>query len=244
MNNIISIFKRELKSYFSTPLAPVFLIVFLVLSGFLTFRIGQFYERGQADLVAFFVWHPWLYLFLVPAISMRLWSEERSTGTIEVLLTMPISLWEAIIGKFLAAWAFIGIALSLTFPLVITVKYLGNPDLGIILASYLGSFLMAGAYLALGCCLSGITKNQVIAFILSVVSCLLFILIGFNPVIDIFLRYLPDWLVNQLNNFSFITHFSSIQRGVIDLRDIIFFVSFIVAFLFAGTIIIDKHKAD
>ncbi|MFH0926475.1 MAG: ABC transporter permease subunit [bacterium] len=243
MKNTVAIFKRELRGYFSTPIAPVFLIIFLMLTGLFTFKFSGFYEIGQADLRPFFFWHPWLYLLLVPAISMRLWAEERGSGTIELLLTLPVSLWEAVIGKFLAAWAFIGIGLGLTFSFIITVAYLGNPDGGVILAGFIGSFLMAGAFLALGCCVSTLTKDQVIAFILTIVGAFLFISIGFRPVLDFLSNYFPIWLLEGTAKFSFLTHFESIQRGVLDLKDIIFFLTFIGAFLYAGIVLIDNRKA-
>jgi len=186
MRNVWIITKRELGAYFGTPLAYVFVVIFVALTGAFAFFIGNFFERGQADLQPFFSYHPWLYLLLVPAIAMRLWAEERKAGTIELLMTLPISTGEAIVGKFLAAWIFIGIALVLTFPMWITVNVLGNPDNGVILASYIGSFLMAGAFLAIGSCVSALTKNQVIAFIVSVVVCFLFTVSGLPLVIDFF----------------------------------------------------------
>ena len=239
-----SIFKREFASCFSTPLALVFLAIFLMLSGFFTFKLGGFYDAGQADLRSFFVWHPWLYLFIVPAVSMRLWAEEKKTGTIELLFTLPVSLFEAMAGKFFAAWAFIGISLLLTFPMVMTVGYLGDPDLGVILASYFGSFLMAGTYLAIGICLSAATNNQVIAFVISTTICLVFILLGFEPVVAMLLGLFPETFVNQLTNLSFPYHFEAIQRGVIDFRDIVYFVSVMLFGLLAGTIILDRSKAN
>ncbi len=241
---IKAIFKRELKNYFSTPVAAVFLVIFLVLSSALTFYLGQFYERGQADLQSFFAFHPWLYLFLIPALSMRLWSEERKTGTIELLMTLPISIPEAVIGKFLAAWCFTSIALFLTFPIWITVNYLGSPDNPVILAGYIGSLLMAGAFLAVGSCISAISKNQVIAFVITVVVCFGFIFSGFPLVLDFFQGWLPAIIVNAISSLSFLTHFNDIGRGVIDLRDIIFFSSFIVCWLFANVILVEMKKAD
>src|SRR6185503_2631466 len=227
MRNIGIIVRRELASYFATPLAYVFIIIFLVLTSVFTFSLGNFYERGQADLQPFFSFHPWLYLFLVPAISMRLWAEERKSGSLELLMTLPVTLLEAVIGKFLAAWAFTGVALALTFPIWITVNYLGQPDNGVILASYIGSFLMAGGYLSIGACISAMTKNQVIAFVVSVVVCFLFTISGAPLVIDFFRSWAPISLIEAISSFSFLTHFSAIQQGVIDLRDIIFFFSLI-----------------
>src|SRR5215467_8283179 len=183
--NIKTIAKRELAAYFTSPLAFVFIVIFLLLCGFFTFMVGGFFERGEASLSAsFFLWHPWFYLFLVPAVGMRLWAEERRVGTLELLLTMPITTWQAIVGKFLASWIFLGLALLLTFPIVITVNYLGSPDNGVIFAGYIGSWLMAGAYLAISCITSAMTRNQVVSFIVSVVLCLFLILAGFQPVID------------------------------------------------------------
>lgn len=244
MNPTFAIARRELASYFATPVAYVFIVIFLALAGALTFYLGGFYERGQADLQPFFAFHPWLYLFLVPAVSMRLWSEERKSGSIELLLTLPVTMWQAVLGKFLAAWAFIGIALALTFPLWITVNYLGEPDNGVILASYLGSLLMAGGFLAIGACLSAVTRNQVIAFILTVVVCFLLLLAGFPLVLDFFRALLPQVLVDAVAGLSFLTHFNAISRGVIDLRDLLFFVLTIGFWLVAGAVVIDLKKAD
>ena len=183
INNII---RRELSGYFATPVAWVFIVIFLVMSGVFTFYIGSFYERGMADLEPFFQFHAWLYLFLVPAISMRLWAEERRSGSIELLLTLPVTTWQAVLGKYLAAWLFIGLALLLTFPIWLTVNYLGNPDNGTIVAGYIGSWLMAGGFLAIGSCMSALTRNQVVAFILSVVVCFGFLLSGLPMVMNLF----------------------------------------------------------
>ena len=244
MNNIAIILRRELSAYFATPVAYVFIVIFLVLSGALTFHLGGFYERGQADLAPFFNFHPWLYLFLVPAISMRLWAEERKSGNIELLLTLPITMAEAVVGKFLAAWLFTGIALVLTFPLWISVNYLGDPDNGVILAAYIGSMLMAGGFLAIGACISATTKNQVIAFIISVVICFSFLLSGFSIVLDFFRAWAPQMVVDAIASLSFLTHFSSISKGVIDLRDIIYFISLIAFWLYANTVVIELKKAS
>ncbi len=243
MKNITAIMKRELYGYFTTPVAYVFIVVFLFLTGIFTFYLGAFYERGQADLEPFFRFHPWLYLFLIPAIAMRLWSEERKSGTIELLMTLPISIGEAVTGKFLAAWCFTGIALALTFPVWITVNYLGNPDNTVILASYLGSFLMAGGFLAIGSCISAVTRSQVIAFVISVVICFLFVLSGFPLVLDFFQGWAPNVLVDTIASFSFLTHFDSIKKGVIDLRDIIYFGVLIIFWLYANVVVIDARKA-
>ncbi len=244
MKNISAIMKRELYGYFTTPVAYVFIVIFLFLTGIFTFYLGAFYERAQADLDPFFRFHPWLYLFLIPAIAMRLWSEERKSGTIELLMTLPISVSEAVIGKFLAAWLFTGIALILTFPTWITVNYLGEPDNTVILASYLGSFLKAGGFLSIGSCISAITKNQVIAFVISVVICFLFVLSGFPLVLDFFQGWAPDTLIDAIASFSFLTHFESIKKGVIDLRDIIYFGILITFWLYANVVVIDSRKAS
>lgn len=244
MKNITTIMKRELYGYFSTPVAYVFIVIFLFLTGIFTFYLGTFYERGQADLEPFFRFHPWLYLFLIPAVSMRLWSEERKSGTIELLMTLPITITEAVTGKFLAAWCFTGIALGFTFPVWITVNYLGNPDNTIILASYIASLLMAGGFLAIGSCISAITKNQVIAFVISVVICFLFVLSGFPMVLNFFEAWAPQALINTIASFSFLTHFESISKGVIDLRDIIYFSVLICFWLFANVVAIDNKKGS
>jgi len=243
MNQVWPVFKREFAAYFATPLAYVFIVIFLFAMGAFTFYIGHFYDNGIADLTVFFGYHPWLYLFLVPAIAMRLWAEERRTGTMELLLTLPISIRAAVVGKFLAAWAFTGVALALTFPIWITVNYLGNPDNGVILASYVASFLMAGGYLAIGACISAATSNQVIAFVISVVVCFLFTVSGAPIVIDFFQAWAPLVLVNAISSFSFLTHFASIAAGVIDLRDVVYFLSLIALFLAANVVIIDLKKA-
>ena len=238
------LFKRELISYFATPIAYVFIVIFLFLSGIFTFYLGNFFARGQADLLPFFTFHPWLYLFLIPALAMRLWAEERKTGSIELLLTLPITITEAVLGKFLAAWAFTTIALAFTFPMWISVNYLGNPDNAVILAGYVGSLLMAGGFLAIGACMSALTKNQVIAFIITAVVCLAFILSGFPLVLDFFSGWAPQIIVQTISSFSFLTHFEAISKGVIDARDIIYFLALIAFWLFATTILIEMKKAD
>ena len=243
MNKIGTIFRREFAGYFATPLAYVFIVIFLFVTGIFTFYLGRFFERGQADLGSFFIFHPWLYLFLIPAISMRLWAEERKSGTIELLLTLPVPLWAAVVAKFLAAWAFTALALALTFPLWITISYLGDPDHGVILAGYLGSLFMAGAYLAIGSCISAATRNQVIAFVLSVVVCFLFTVAGLPVVLGFFSAWAPQALVDTIASFSFITHFTAIIQGVIDVRDVVFFASLIVIWLAANAIVIDMKKA-
>lgn len=241
-SGMLPILKRELSSYFATPVAYVFIILFLVMSGFLTFNIGGYFEVGQADMRGFFTWHPWLYLFFVPAIAMRLWTEERRQGTIELLLTMPVSMFGAVAGKFLAAWVVVTLSLLFTFPMVITVLYLGSPDMGAIIAGYLGSFFMAGAYLALGSCFSALGKNQVVSFIISVVVIFILMIIGISS------RWMPDFipevLTGALGNLSLLNHFDSMQRGVIDLRDIIYYISVIIFSLVASAIIINEKKAE
>jgi ABC-2 type transport system permease protein len=243
MRNIWIITKRELGAYFGTPLAYVFVVIFVALTGAFAFFIGNFFERGQADLQPFFAYHPWLYLLLVPAIAMRLWAEERKAGTIELLMTLPISTSEAIIGKFLAAWIFIGIALALTFPMWITVNVLGNPDNGVILASYIGSFLMAGAFLAIGSCVSALTKNQVIAFIVSATICFLMVMSGLQLVLGFFRSWAPSFIVDAIASMSFLNHFELISRGVISLPSLFFYFSIIVLFLFANVIVVEQRKA-
>ncbi len=233
MRNTFVIAKRELGSYFGSPVAYVFLVIFLLLTGFFTFTAGQFFERGEASLGAFFGWHPWLYLVLVPAVGMRLWAEERRAGTLELLMTMPITPWQAIFGKFLASWLFIGIALALTFPVVVTANVLGSPDNGMIFAGYLGSLFLAGAYLSVTCMTSAMTRNQVVAFILSVVACLFLILAGFNPVTDLMVRWASPAFIDTVAAFSVVTHFDGFQKGVIDSRDLAYFLSVIGFSLFA-----------
>lgn len=244
MNLIKALFQRELRSYFSTPVAYVFIVIFLILMGTFTFYLGGFYERGQADLAGFFNYHPWLYLFLVPAISMRLWAEERKSGSIELLMTLPITAWQSVLGKYLAAWAFTSIALALTFPIWITVNYLGEPDNGAILAAYIGSALMAGGFLAIGSCLSATTRNQVIAFVITVVVCFGFLLAGFPLVLDLFSGWAPQAIVDGVASLSFLTHFSSIKKGVIDFRDLLYFGLVIGCFLYANTIVLRWKQAD
>jgi ABC-2 type transport system permease protein len=238
------LFRRELASYFSTPLAYVFILIFLVLSASFTFYLGGFFERGQADLAPFFNFLPWLYLFLIPPISMRLWAEERKSGTIELLLTQPITLWQAVLGKFLAAWCFAAIALALTFPLWITVDYLGAPDHGAIVTAYVGSALMAGGFLAIGSCMSALTNNQVIAFILGVVACFVFLLAGFPLVLDAFSGWAPQGVVDAIAALSFLTHFEALSKGVIDLRDVLYFAMTIAFFLVATSLVLDARKSD
>ncbi|MFQ5995227.1 MAG: ABC transporter permease subunit [Acidiferrobacterales bacterium] len=243
MANIWVVFKRELAGYFMTPIAYVFMVIFVFLSGIFAFYLGNFFARSQADLEPFFTFHPWLYLFLIPALAMRLWAEERRSGTIELLLTLPITMPQAVLGKFLAAWAFTGIALALTFPIWWTVNYLGDPDNGVIVASYVGSLLMAGAFLAIGACVSALTKNQVIAFVITAVVSLAFVLSGYPLVLDFFSNWAPQFLVDAISSFSFLSHFDAIMKGVIDLRDFIYFASLIAFWLFANVVVIELKKA-
>jgi ABC-2 type transport system permease protein len=240
---LAAVMRRELRSYFVTPLAYVFIVIFLLLSGALTFYLGDFYERGLADLQPFFSFHPWLYLFLVPALSMRLWAEERKGGTLELLLTLPITATQAMLGKFFAAWIFVALALALTFPFWLTVNYLGSPDNGVILAGYLGSLLMAGAYLAVGCCLSTLTRSQVVAFILTAAVCFVLLLAGQPLVLDVVSGVLPPPLVDAVADLSLLHHFDAIARGVLDLRDIAYFILSIAAWLTAGVLLLDLRRA-
>ena len=240
----MSVFRRELASYFATPLAYVFIIIFLFMTGIFSFYMGGFYERGQADLEPFFSFHPWLYLFLIPAISMWLWAEERKSGSIELLLTLPIPLSAAVFGKFFAAWAFTGLALVCTFPMWLTVTYLGDPDNGVILAGYLGSLFMAGAYLAIGSCISATTKNQVIAFVVTVVVCFLMTVSGLPMVLDFFSGWAPQFLIDLIASFSFLTHFNAIVEGVIDFRDLVFFGTLMALFLVVNSLVIEARKAS
>jgi ABC-2 type transport system permease protein len=245
VSNIKTIAKRELSAYFGSPVAYVFIVIFLLLTGFFTFMVGGFFERGEASLgLSFFVWHPWLYLFLVPAVGMRLWSEERRLGTMELLLTMPVTTWQAIVGKFLASWLFLALALVLTFPVIMTVNYLGDADNGVIVAGYIGSWLLAGGYLAISCMTSAITRNQVVSFILSVVICLFLILAGWQPVTRM-LEIVSDSsrLVDIVSAFSVMTHFDGLQRGVLDTKDLVFFLSLIGFSLFTTGVIIRSHRA-
>lgn len=243
LGSTLTVAKRELGGYFLTPVAYVFIVIFLFVAGVFTFQLGNFFEIGQADLRPFFVFHPWLYLFLVPAVSMRLWSEERKQGTIELLLTLPLPLGAAVLGKFLAAWAFTGIALGLTFPVWLTVNYLGKPDNGVIAAAYLGSFLMAGGFLAIGSLVSATTRNQVIAFVVTVVACFGFLLSGYPPVLDFFSGWAPRAVVEAIAGFSFLTRFDSIGKGVIDARDVLFFASLIGVCLLGTAVVVDAKKA-
>ena len=237
-----AISKRELRAYFTTPLAYVFIVIFLALNGVTAFYFGGLFDRGQADMQPLFSFLPWLYLFLIPAVAMRLWAEERKAGTLELLMTLPVSTFSAVFGKFLAAWIFAGIALALTFPVWITVNYLGDPDNGVIIASYLGGFLMAGSYLAIGGFVSSMTRNQVIAFVIGAAVIFLFMMSGLELVQSAFRGWAPDLVVDLIRSFSFLVHYDAIVRGVIDIRDMIFFVSIIGVFLFATMVVVDLKK--
>jgi ABC-2 type transport system permease protein len=262
LNTVRIILRREFASYFATPLAYVFIVIFLILAGVCTFSLGGLYESGQADLAPLFRFLPWLYLFLVPAVSMRLWAEERKSGSIELLFTQPVTLWQAVLGKFFAAWLFVGIALALTFPTWITVNYLGNPDNGAVLAGYIGAFIMAGAYLAVGSCMSALTNNQVIAFVLTAVACFAFTLAGY-PAVTEWSRGLFDWvggwsfmgagakavvlsvgdaITNGVAGLSFLSHFESISKGVLALRDLLYFGLVITFFLLSSAALLEKRK--
>jgi ABC-2 type transport system permease protein len=242
LRGLSAVFRREFAAYFATPIAFVFLVIFLMSMGVFTFYVGHFYDTGTADLTIFFSYHPWLYLFLLPALAMRLWAEERRSGSIELLLTLPLPVWASVLGKYLAAWAFAGLALALTFPIWLTVNYLGHPDNGVILASYCGSFLMAGAYLAIGAAISAATSNQVIAFVVAVVVCFLFTAAGAPLVMESFSGWAPLPLVEAIASFSFLSHFNAITDGVIDLRDIVFFASLIGLCLFANVLLVETGK--
>ena len=242
MTVLLNIVKRELASYFSTPLAYVFIVIFLTLIGSFTFYLGNFFARGQADLNAFFAFHPWVYILLIPAVTMRLWAEDRKTGTIELLMTLPLTTTQAVIGKFFAAWIFIFIALVLTFPIWITVNYLGQPDNGVILAGYVGSLFMSGAYLSIGSCISAITKNQVIAFVIAATVCFIFTMSGVDIVLNFFKVWAPEFLVNTISSMSFLVHFESITKGVIEIRDFLFYLSVIVFWLFLNVVVVEFKK--
>jgi ABC-2 type transport system permease protein len=235
--------RRELSGYFSTPIAYVVLVIFLLLANWFAFWTGALYERGQADLAPLFTFIPWLYLFLIPAVSMRLWAEERRSGSIELLLTQPVTLWQAVLGKFLAAWIFIGVALALTFPAWITVNVLGDPDNGAIFAAYLGCFFVAAGFLAVGSFTSTITRNQLIAFLLATAVCVVLLMAGFPAVINLFQRWAPGWLVEGVASLSFLTHFENITKGVLDLRDVLYYALITLFFLLASTVVLESRKS-
>jgi ABC-2 type transport system permease protein len=244
MSNVGIIMRRELASYFATPLAYIFLLIFLVLANLFTFYLGGFFERGQADLNPFFSYHPWLFLFLIPAVSMRLWADERRSGSIELLMTQPVTLWQAVVGKFLAAWIFTTLALALTFPLWITVNYLGSPDNGAILAAYIGSALLAAGFLSIGSLASALTRNPVVAFIVGVAACFAFLVAGYPLVLDAFRSWAPQFLVDAVAALGFLTHYEAISKGVIDIRDLIYFALLITWFLLATAVVLDVRKSD
>jgi ABC-2 type transport system permease protein len=241
MHGLKAVFRREMLGYFQTPVAYVFIAIFLMVSGLFTFYLGNFFERGKADLESFFTWHPWLYLFLIPALTMRLWAEERRSGSIELLMTLPIPTWQLVVGKFLAAWAFTAVALLGTLPMWLTVNYLGSPDQGVILASYLGSLFMAGGYLAIGCCLSALTRNQVIAFVVTLVVCFAFTLTGFPMILNFFTGWLPQAVVETLSAFSFLTNFSEITHGVVELRSLLYFLTLIATWLYINVVVLETR---
>ena len=243
MKAVRFILRRELSGYFSTPIAYVVLVIFLLLANWFAFWTGALYERGQADLAPLFTFVPWLYLFLIPAVSMRLWAEERRSGSIELLLTQPVTLWQAVLGKFLAAWIFIGIALALTFPAWVTVNVLGNPDNGAIFAAYLGCFFVAAGFLAVGSFTSSITKNQLIAFLLAASVCVVLLMAGFPAVINLFQRWAPSWLVEGVASLSFLTHFEDISKGVLDLRAVLYYALVTLFFLLASTVVLESRKS-
>jgi ABC-2 type transport system permease protein len=240
---VVHILRRELASYFATPIAYVVLVIFLLMTNLLAFSFGALFERGQADLTPFFTFIPWLYLFLIPAVSMRLWAEERRSGSIELLLTQPVTLWQAVLGKFFAAWIFVGLALLLTFPIWITVNYLGNPDNGAILAAYFGSFFVAAGFLSVGSFTSSLTKNQLVAFLIAVMVCMLLLLAGFNAVTDWFQSWAPAWLVSGIASLSFLAHFENIMKGVLDLRDVLYYTLVTLFFLLASTVVLESRKS-
>jgi gliding motility-associated transport system permease protein len=242
MQQTLAISRRELAAYFSTPLAYVFIVIFLALAGAVTFYFGGFFDRNQADLIPFFSFHPWLYLFLIPAVGMRLWAEERKSGTLELLMTLPVTTLDSVLGKFIAAWIFTGIALALTFPIWITVNYLGDPDNGVIVASYIGSWLMAGAFLAIGGFVSALTRNQVIAFVIAAAVCFLFLMSGLDVVQSAVRGWAPPYAVTLVASLSFLVHFERIMRGVLDVRDVIFFLAVMGVFLYANVVTVELKK--
>ncbi|MFA6289546.1 MAG: ABC transporter permease subunit [Opitutaceae bacterium] len=240
MSQITPVFKREFLGYFRSPVAYVFLIVFLMASVGLAFFVGNFFKANLASLDSYFVFHPWLFLFLIPAAGMRLWAEEKRTGTVELLFTLPITTLEAVLGKFFAAWAFLSLAVLLSFPMAITVGYLGNPDWGVIASSYLGSILMAGSYLGVCSLTSALTKNQVISFVLSVLGCLVLVFLGWSVFNGVLGAVLPTWAVDLLANFSFTTHFDAFTKGIIDPKDVLFFLSLTGFTLFLNVVALER----
>jgi ABC-2 type transport system permease protein len=243
LKTVAIILRRELASYFATPIAYVVLVIFLLMANLFAFSFGSLFERGQADLAPFFTFLPWLYLFLIPAVSMRLWAEERRNGSIELLLTQPITLWQAVLAKFFAAWVFVGIALALTFPIWITVNYLGNPDNGAILAAYLGSLFVAGGFLAVGSFTSTLTRNQLIAFLVAMLICFLLLIAGYPATTDWYQTWAPQWVMQGIASLSFLTHFENIVKGVLDLRDVLYYALVTIFFLLASTVVLDARKS-
>lgn len=244
MANLKALFKREFFGYFRSPVAYVFTVIFLVASVGSTFFIGRLYESNQASLDPLFNFLPWLFLVLIPALGMRLWAEERHSGTIELLFTLPVNMSEAVLAKFLSGWAFVCIAVSLTFPLVITVAYLGDPDWGVIVSSYLGSFLMAGAFLAVSCMASALTKNQVIAFILGVLISFLMVLLGWGLFTDILSAILPIYIVDFISSIGIMPHFFTMTKGMIDTRDILYFLMVSGISLSLNVVFLNSKKAS
>ena len=242
MNGLFSIYMRELKGYFQTPIAYIFIAIFVALNGLFTFYLGRFFERGEANLDVFFQWHPWLYLILIPTITMRIWAEERKSGTIELLMTMPIPIWQMVVGKFLAAWKFTSIALLCTFPIWWSVNYLGNPDNGVIFSSYIGSLLMAGGYISIGVAISATTNNQVIAFVITLIVGIFFTVTGFPMVMNAIQSILPQLLIETLSQFSFLINFQNISQGFMELRSILYFISIIVFWLFINILILENRE--
>lgn len=238
------VFGREFRGYFATPLAAIFLVVFLALSAGLTFFVTGFFERGQADLSAFFTWHPWLFMILMPAIGMRLWAEERRSGTIELLMTLPVRTWELVVAKFLAGWAFTGVALALTAPIWFTVNYLGTPDNGVIAASYIGSWFLAGAFLAVAACMSALTKNQVIAFIVATIAGFLLVMAGFDLVLASVRSWAPAIITEMVQSLSFLSHFNRLSEGVIEFPTAVFFLSMIALCLWINVQVVNLKKAQ
>ena len=242
IHNINSIIKKELYSYFVSPVAYVFMVIFLMLAGFFTFMLGGFFQRNEASLESFFLWHPWLFMFLVPSVGMRIWSEERRSGTMELLLTLPTTVWQAIFGKYFAGFIFLGLCLLLTFPMIMTVSFLGDPDFGVIFCGYIGSLLVAGTFLAVSSLTSSLTRNQVISFIISLVVCLLLILAGWPPITNLFVQWAPSWLVDFVASCSIIPHYEGIQRGVLDSRDIVYYLSVITFALFGTGVMLRSRR--
>lgn len=240
MRQITPVFKREFLGYFRSPIAYVFLVVFSLAGVGLAFFVGGFFQSSQASLDRYFMFYPWLFLFLIPAAGMRLWSEEKRTGTIELLFTLPITTLDAVLGKFLAAWSFLTLAILLSLPMAFTVAYLGDPDWGVIVTTYCGAILMAGGYLGLCSLMSSLTKNQVISFVLSVVACLLLLFLGWSVFSNVLGSIFPVWFVDLLSNFSFITHFDAFTKGIIDPKDVIFFVSLMAFTLFLNVVALER----